>query len=380
MRVCSLSSVKNRIVLGQPLAFSVRDTDRTLLLARGQVIADEAQLSALMNRGALVEVHELAEAMRQPVGQPRSAAYLRDRLPEEWDRGLQDVRNALSADAGRMAEALDGATTLLLSLIDSSPAVALAQVVRQPESASGHYGVTHSLHAATACHAAARYLGWGPDDQRRAFQAALTMNLGMLDLQARLSSQVSPLTAMQREAIHEHPIRSVEMLSAAGIDDPDWLEAVLQHHETPDGGGYPHGLSDIGELAEMLRYADIYTARLSSRANRPAMSAAQAGRELHQMAAQSPLAAALIKAFGIFPPGSVVRLASGEIGLVVRNGEKAHRPMVSVLTNANGEPRHTPVLRDSSREDHAVVALLPTHASPIRLSDERIATLIAANS
>jgi len=38
------------------------------------------------------------------------------------------------------------------------------------------------------------------------------------------------------------------------------------------------------------------------------------------------------------------------------------------------------VLRDSSRDDHAVVALLPTHASPIRLSDERIATLIAANS
>ena len=332
MRVCSLSSVKNRIVLGQPLAFSVRDTDRTLLLARGQVIADQAQLDALMRRGALVDANELAESARQAAPAPtRSAAYLRERLPEEWDRGQQEVRNALSASPERMAGALDGATALMLTLIDSSPEVALSQVVRQPESTSGHYGVTHSLHAATACHAAARYLGWGPDDQRRAFQAALTMNLGM-----------------------------------------------LQHHETPDGRGYPHGVSDVGELAEMLRYADVYTARLSSRANRPAMSAAQAGRELHQMAAQSPLAAALIKSFGIFPPGSLVRLASGEVGLVVRNGDKAHRPMVSALTNANGEPRHTPVLRDSSRDDHAVVALLPAHGSPIRLSDERIAALIAS--
>ena len=132
----------------------MRDADRTLLLARGQVIADEAQLRALMGRGALVEVHELTEAMRQP--QPtRSPAYLRDRLPEEWDRGMQDVRNALSATPDRMAEALDGATTLLLSLIDSSPEVALAQVVRQPGTGTGHYGVTHSLHAATACQAAA---------------------------------------------------------------------------------------------------------------------------------------------------------------------------------------------------------------------------------
>ncbi len=283
-----------------------------------------------MRRGALVDANELAESARQATPAPtRSAAYLRDRLPEEWDRGMQDVRNALSASPDRMAGALDGATALMLTLIDSSPEVALAQVVRQPESTSGHYGVTHSLHAATACHAAARYLGWGPDDQRRAFQAALTMNLGMLDLQARLSSQVSPLTSMQREAINEHPIRSVEMLSAAGIDDPDWLDAVLQHHETPDGRGYPHGISDVGELAEMLRYADIYTARLSSRANRPAMSAAQAGRELRQIGGAKPLAAALIKSFGIFPPGSLVRLASGEVGLVVRNGDKAHRPMVS---------------------------------------------------
>ncbi len=374
MRFCSLSSVKNRITLGQPLPFSVRDSERMLLLARGQVIADQAQLAALFARGALVDVNELAEAMK-PARTETQADRLA-RLPAEWDRGTQDVRKALTAAPERMAEALDSATELMLSLIHCSPEMALSQVVRQTEGGSSHYGMTHSLHAATACQAAARYLGWSDDEQRRAFQAALTMNLGMLDLQARLSTQISPLTPMQREAIHEHPIRSVEMLEAAGIYDADWLDAVLHHHEVPDGSGYPIGLTEIGELAEMLRFADVYTARLSSRANRPAMSAQQAGRELHQMAAQSPLAAALIKAFGIFPPGSLVRLASGEVGLVVRNGDKAHRPMVSALTNAAGEPRQMPVMRDSSRQEHAVVALLPAQAAPIRLSEERVAALI----
>jgi hypothetical protein len=47
-----------------------------------------------------------------------------------------------------------------------------------------------------------------------------------------------------------------------------------------------------------------------------------------------------------------------------------------VLTNAAGEPRQMPVMRDSSRDEHAVVALLPAHAAPIRLSDERVAALI----
>lgn len=373
MRVCSLSSVKNRIVLGQPLPFSVRDASRMLLLARGQVIADEAQLQSLFARGAQVEINELAEAI-QPARRDSTAQRLA-RLPSEWDRSNHDVKNALGAPVAQMAAALHSTTDLLLSLIDLSPDVALSQVVRQPDG-GGHYGVNHSIHAATACQAAARYLGWSADEQRRAFQAALTMNLGMLDLQARLSTQVSPLTANQREAIQEHPTRSAEMLSQAGITDTDWLEAVLKHHELADGSGYPQGATDVSELAEMLRFADVYTARLSSRANRPAMSAQQAGRELHQMAGSSPLAAALIKVFGIFPPGSLVKLASGEIGLVLRNGEKAHRPLVAALTNGAGEPRMAPLTRDSAREEHAVVALLSAQAMPMHLSDERIAGLI----
>jgi HD-GYP domain-containing protein (c-di-GMP phosphodiesterase class II) len=202
------------------------------------------------------------------------------------------------------------------------------------------------------------------------------MNLAMVDLQARLATQVSPLTAKQREAIQDHPRRSAEMLGQAGIEDKDWIDAVLQHHELADGSGYPIGATDISELAEMLRFADVYTARLSSRANRPAMSAQQAGRDLHQMAGDSPLAAALIKSFGIFPPGSMVRLATGELGVVIRNGEKAYNPIVAALTNAAGEPRRTPQERDSAHHGHNVVALISAQAMPMRLTDEQIAGLI----
>ena len=374
MRVCSLSSVKDRIVLGQPLPFSVRDASRMLLLARGQVIGDEAQLDELFQRGALVEVDDLAEAIHP--GQKVTPAQRLARLPADWERSTQDTRLALNAPAAQMAAALNSTTDMLMSLIERSPNIALSQVVRQADSNSGHYGVNHSIHAATACQASASYLGWNAVEQRRAFQAALTMNLAMLDLQARLATQVSPLTVKQRETIQEHPTRSAEMLSQAGITDPDWLESIRKHHELADGTGYPKGATDISELADLLRFADIYTACLSSRSNRPAMSTQHAGRELHQMAGSSPLAAALIKAFGIFPPGSRVKLASGELGVVVRNGEKAYHPMVATLTNHAGEPRLTPLMRDTAVDAHRVVALLSAQAMPMRLTDEQIAGLI----
>jgi hypothetical protein len=162
------------------------------------------------------------------------------------------------------------------------------------------------------------------------------------------------------------------MLAEAGIQDEAWLQAVRLHHELPDGSGYPAGTSESSELAEMLRFADVYTARLSDRADRPAISARQAGRELHQMAAASPLAGALIKAFGIFPPGSVVRLVSGEMGIVVRNGEKAYHPHVAILTTAAASPACRPAGRHLARQPCGVgPAAGPCHADADQRGNDR---------
>jgi len=376
MRACLLSSVLNQIVLGEPLPFGVRDAAGGVLLERGQVIADEAALQALFDRQALVDADELAEAVQAQPAEPRPVPL--GELAAEWDHCRDDVRRALTAEPAGMAAAIDRVTDRLLAIIAQAPELALSQVVRAPELGSSHYGVNHSIHAATACHAAARLLQWGEAEQRRAFQAALTMNVGMFDLQARLADQVSALTARQRETIREHPVRGVEMLRAAGIADEEWLAAVLQHHEMPDGSGYPYGLAAVDDLAAMLRFADFYTARMSSRSNRPALSAMEAGRGLHHIAAQSPLAGALIKSFGIFPPGSLVKLASGELGIVTRNGDKAHHPLVAILTEPTGESRTTPALRDSAQPEYAVVALADPQSLPRRLTPRLISVLIGS--
>ena len=78
MRFSELSLVKHRVRLGAPLPFNVRAADETLLLARGQVIADSEQLGALMSRGALVDIAELGD-MRLDV-----EAAAPSQLPQLW--------------------------------------------------------------------------------------------------------------------------------------------------------------------------------------------------------------------------------------------------------------------------------------------------------
>ena len=384
MKVFSLDAVKARIQIGQPLPFAVRSADRLLLLASGQIIHNDAQLEELFERGAVVEAEELRllygddDPLFAPPPEPeRTAASMpAARLPELWKQCVGQVADALAVDCPDRGGALAQAARELLQLLDRADAVAMSQVMRQTSPDEAHYGITHATNSAIAAVVTARRLGWTPQAQKRALGAALTMNLSIIELQGKLALQVSPLTPMQRQAIDSHPLRSAEMLESGGIQDADWLNAVREHHEKPDGTGYPLGRTDGSELGQLLRYADIYTALMARRGNRPAMSPREAGREIYEITSGSPLCQTLIKAFGIFPPGSYVRLASGELGVVTGNGEKAYHPRVAALTTSDGQARRAMVVRDSADARHHIVQLLSEAAMPMRLRPDMLAVLI----
>ncbi len=377
MQLLSLASVKSRVSMGVALPFSVRGADGTLLLAAGQMIHDEPQFEELFERGAMVEAQEFMAAYGAEAATPRTLATVPStQLPRLWTEAAERVATALTCDAAQRAQAITAASRQLLALMDRSPGLAMSQIVRQLANGDAHYGITHSMNAAIASVVTARALGWESEDQQRALNAAMTMNVAMIDLQGRLAHQVSPLTAKQRQLVQEHPVLSADMLAAAGVTDNDWLDAVREHHELPDGSGYPAGVAASGELSRLLHHADIYTALMCRRATRPAMSARDAGREMYQMSAGSPLCQAMIKAFGVFPPGSFVRLASGEVGVVVGNGEKAYHPRVAALTGPDGLARRQPVMRDTADEKLRIAALLSDDAMPIRVTPEMLALAI----
>ena len=155
--------------------------------------------------------------------------------------------------------------------------------------ASTEYGLNHSVHTAIVAQLVAGRLGWEDEERTRAFKAALTMNISMLELQGVLATQDEPPSDRQRREIHTHPVRSREMLELAGVADNTWLDAVEQHHEEPDGSGYPYAINDPSELATLLHRADMYAAKLSSRVGRDAMPADRAGREIFMRDPSNPM-------------------------------------------------------------------------------------------
>ena len=194
----------------------------------------------------------------------------------------------------------------------------------------------------------------------------------------QLAAQATPLTPAQREAVHSHPQRSMHVLALAGITDPEWLQAVAQHHETSSGSGYPAGLRDVTPLAAVLHQCDVYTARLSPRQSREALGADSVARSLFADHPGDATTAALIKEFGLYPPGCFVKLASGETGIVVRRGPSAHTPEVATVTNARGAAVSEPLRRDTSRPEFAIAALLGERAGTAAISPAKLMALVCA--
>ena len=373
MQYAALSTVKHRLQPGRPLPFNVRDADQTLLLARGQPVEDNEQLEALLRRGALVDLAELRTARDEIRQAPRAD------LPGLWTTCMAQVsQTLLQADEGGFSAALETAAEPVQALIERDPDLAIFQVLRRGANADMAYGAHRSLQTAITSFLVATRLAWEPAQCERVFKVALTMNLSMLELQGQLARQRTAPSDEQRAELRTHPMRSVRILEQAGVADADWLHAVLRHHEVEDGSGYPGGCTDVGELASLARRADVYTSKLSARSTRDELAADVAGRQMFMQDPGHPMTAALVKEFGIYPPGCHVRLASGELAVVVARGASITAPVVACLTNERGMPLPAPVRRETSDRKHAVMAVVGQASVNVRVPLERLMEALAA--
>ncbi|MFT3956894.1 MAG: hypothetical protein QM722_21660 [Piscinibacter sp.] len=122
----------------------------------------------------------------------------------------------------------------------------------------------------------------------------------------------------------------------------------------------------------MLRYIDVFMAKMAPRALRAPLSPQLAARQLFQESGGAPASAAIIKEFGIYPPGEFVQLKSGELAVVVRRSGDARTPIAAAITDRQGLPNVNTVVRDTAKPDYAIVALAPQSKLVLRMPPERL--------
>lgn len=362
--------IPGQINLGMPLPFGVHDENGKLLLARGQMIGTEAQLNALLARGVFADPGEI-EAARSGPGTKAEAKRLT--MFDLWEQAIWRLDRLLKS-AGQEPDFVrrcDEFAGQLMGLVERDPDIGIYLSVRQDERRLQHYGLTHSLHCALVCQLMAVRIGWPVDRVRMLVKAALTMNIEIIEFQGRYAVH-GRLNDEQKAHLRLHPERAVERLRAAGVDDEVWLQAVMEHHERPGGGGYPRELAELSEAAGILRMADVFMAKISPRTTRAPLPIQEAARQMYTESGGSSAAAAIIKEYGIYPPGNIVHLTSGELAIVIRRGATAHTPLAAAITDKSGSPTITTKRRDTSDPAFAIKALEMDRTLALRVPPERL--------
>ena len=379
MNLIPIGEVSAQINCGAPLPWNVRDTEGKLLLARGYLVETMEMQHNLLRRGVFVDADEVHARKEQPP--MLFGASERPAVPfaQQWDAVERRLTELLT-------NYLDGKFLRGISDVESMIAIAseehtdqtIYSVIRHDQERFASYGITHSIHVACVCSILATRLGWSKKNKATVINAALTMNLSIIALQGELARSASAPTDRQRRQIRMHPAESVRMLQDAGVTDEDWLQAVEQHHESPDGRGYPYGTKrELSELSQMIRFADIFTAKYSARKTRASMPPRQAAQSVYLVSDGHPIASALLKEFGIYPPGCFVLLKSGETAVTIRRGNTPTAPLVAVVRDKNGLPIRDPLLRETVLPQYAILRTLPNQSTQYDTAIERLFTLTA---
>lgn len=354
------------VKVGVALPWSTFDKTGRLLLREGAIVTSNNQLNVLLERGMYRQKSPQDADIEPPppaTGQKLNPFITLDELLKRSRALLQSIVAGQAENARQHIEKLCADLNILL---DQDTDAALAGMHLDSE---GPYSVAHSLYCAMLAGLISRRRDYGQDVRMTLMAAALTSNVGMLDLQEKLVKHDGPLSEETRKEIERHPERSAKLLKAAGIDDGEWLTIVEQHHEKEDGSGYSRGLSGpaIHEGAKIVSVADRYHALISDRAQRSGLAPTESLRKLFVLKEGLDEASvfALIKELGIFPPGVYVRLFNGEIGMVTRRGQDGVSPQVSSLIGPRGAPYNKPFARDCGIAQYAIKEMAEPLSIPV---------------
>lgn len=394
------------IRINQPLPFSLMDKNGVLLAKKSFVILSRADLDTMARRsgGLCVDVTEseahhrayvgrLHELVRgeKPLGEIAdttiSADLVTERTASEPEFGdwldLQAQTNALVRDSNASAfmDRLERIHRQLSRYAQRSPDGALFALIQLSATEVHMYSATHAMLVSVICGLAARdVLNWPEPELSLLFKAALTMNVGMTDLQDRLALQIDAPSASQRVQIDTHAARSAKLLEGMGVHDTDWLDAVREHHTQAPGALASRSVAQ--RVARLIQRADMFASRLAPRAARAPISpvAAMQACYFDENRQIDEAGAALIKAVGIYQPGAFVRLATDEIAVVIKRGLNTTTPRVAVLINRSGLPTSEPIQRDTTVREYRIVASVPHRDVKLQVNLERLLPLTVTNA
>ncbi len=269
---------------------------------------------------------------------------------------FQDVRMGKAVDA-------EHCLPLVADIADSVERNPGAIVSLARLKTSDDYTFMHSVAVCALMVSLGRQLGLSEADCREAGLAGLVHDLGKALMPPDVLNKPGALTPEEFAIMKGHPEAGHRMLlEGKGVGEVP-LDVCLHHHEKVNGKGYPHGLQgdEISLFARMGAVCDVYDAITSNRPYKAGWDPADSIQKMAQWAKDGHfderIFQAFVKSIGIYPTGSLVKLKSGRLAIVVEQGTASLlKPQVKVFYSTKASEPLVPELLDLGRSADEIVS------------------------
>jgi len=202
----------------------------------------------------------------------------------------------------------------------------------------------HSLNVSILSIGFAHHLGFSKVELEDIGMAAMLHDIGLVKVDRRLIHKPSKLNKDETEQVQKHCQYGFDILSGRRGLTPSCIDVAMAHHEQVDGNGYPRGLvSDkITKVVKIISIIDVYDTITNYQVYAKIMSIKDAYREMMKGKATRfdlELLLKFIKWRSIYPPGTIVELANGEVGIVIGSKETNRlKPRIMLVLDEYKEP------------------------------------------
>ena len=316
---------------------------------------------------------ELDKLWQQKLAQQERSRVLREKrkkVTREYQQHTSQIRQVTNDMKTRPANAIhnmDGIVNEMVSIFDGGEDMA-ANLVNLSSGPNDDYN--HITNVAML----SLMLGSATDISGTKLKllgtGALLHDIGKIDLPGNIKIKKTALTLTEEKIMQRHAINGRQLVERIRGMNGEVLDIIDKHHELLDGSGYPHGLDGdkLSTLVRIVAIVNLYDNLCNPVTPENAMTPKNALATLYkhyQNKLDIDLVKRLIKLLGVYPPGTVVQLNDGGIGLVISaNPQSSLRP--GVLIYDPDIPKEEAMIIDLSEhaDIHILEALSPGSFPP----------------